>query len=123
MPSGSLPPLPLMLPPAPNLNTFPSTTGVRDADFFDQNGFLPDMDIVKTEGKETEERTETGCVRTDTLMGKSQFLGLQNSEEYDKKYHSIQTGNNNNNNNSKNFYNVESAGSQLKSTPKQNHEP
>ena len=87
MPSESPPPLPSMLPPAPNWNTFPATTGdVADDDFFDQNDFLPDMDIVRREGRETEERTE--CVRTDILRTKSQFLGLQNSEEY----HSLQTG-------------------------------
>ena len=88
MPTESPPPLPSVLPPAPNWNTFPPATGdeaVGDDDFFDQKDFLPDMGVVRTEGREM---GETGCARTDMLRRKSQFLGLQNSEEY----HSLQTG-------------------------------
>ena len=100
MPSEPPPPLPSMPPPAPNWNTFPTATGElasTDDDFFDQNDLLPDLG---TEASTEEEKTmsrdrkeapaapETGCVRTDILRRKSQFLGLEKSEEY----HTLQTG-------------------------------
>ena len=97
MPSEPPPPLPSMPPPAPNWNTFPTAMGeaaAADDDFFNQNDLLPDMEKTSpgeaNPGGEREDPVtpKTGCVRTDILRRKSQFLGLKNSEEYN----SLQTG-------------------------------